>query len=1112
MKKRVSIQKGFVYGVTAIAVFAVVTGVVLRMSSISASTNTTSSATSCLAGTTMASSPLTTYEKTTFGAKAQAYQVTTLQKRTFRYVISATQQSSIGSGGVVNVKVGIGNLNNVVYTEKDGRMVIVLPDGTKIDYFYGSPNLAVGAYWTATKAISLTSYASVIRLENRNGSGYYLQGCVSNALDMRVALASPVPSPSPSPSKTAGPSVVPSVSPSTTPDPNLLAGVRGCYYNGKAFDTYVGARSENVNFIWGNGPAVINGTADNFSSRWEGIVIPKYTDAYTFKLNYDDGARLWIGGKEYINDWNNGNPRSKETIAISMQSGVAVPIKIEYFNATGSAQIQLSWKSSKQAEQVIPAGQLKHDKSYVCAPGTVVASPSPSPVPSPSKTASVIATGSITAVPSPSATPLTATLNTALSSDGKGINFTGSAAPAGTGTPPATNYTFWWNCNSTKTSFDQLVSPSECGVPQVAGQSVVPSLNELGRRFTSKKLNLLSTQKNFATAVTGNTALLLVERNGKTAIAKDAYNFIPPTASKTAVVSVVPSTVIPSKTPIPAITVNPVISVDTKSLRDGIKADYFKGQGLLDENLVASKLVKDINFNWGNQPPTVGAPANDYSARFTSKLLAPTTGDYSIGVNHNDGVRVWVGGVLIIDQWKDWDPAKCPTGATNCVLSAQIYKSSAKIHMEAGRYYDVKVEYYDKSAKAVLKLFWKTPAASNGTIINQNVFFTSYNPSPPYHGGTGLMGSYFTGENFDAIAFNQKDRTINFNWGVNGPRTNMKDNFSVRWTGFIQPRFSENYTISVSVNDGTRLWIGDKLLIDQWHDVDNNKAATYQANIALTAGTKYPIKLESYDNTGTALTYLKWKSPSEAAGFIPTLALFPGTPAPIASPSSTSSVVSSVVPSPSPSPSVTTSPINEVTRTFESGFTAIRVPDAQLPELTSALVDKGLSLYQYGPLVYTFDAASNNYVKTWNTAITVFNHKIGYYVKNPGTTSVTVNMPLSTDPEEGTDMMVYKGWNFLANTSTTDKKLSDLIYDKRICTDTTSDIHCDAYSATVNFGNLSYGYANQGKSAYTKIFVLNNDRVVANDPNPFTTINVLDQGISNVTIPAGKSFWFYFFD
>lgn len=128
--------------------------------------------------------------------------------------------------------------------------------------------------------------------------------------------------------------------------------------------------------------------------------------------------------------------------------------------------------------------------------------------------------------------------------------------------------------------------------------------------------------------------------------------------------------------------------------------------------------------------------------------------------------------------------------------------------------------------------------------------------------GTGLKGEYFDSKDFTKLKLVRTDKTVNFNWDTGSPDPSVgRDTFSVRWSGFIEPLFDETYTFHTVTDDGVRLWINNKPVIDHW----NNQSATeYSGKITLTAGKKYSIKMEYYEEGGDAVAKLLWSSPSQA--------------------------------------------------------------------------------------------------------------------------------------------------------------------------------------------------------------------------------------------------------
>ncbi|MEM8907421.1 MAG: PA14 domain-containing protein, partial [Bacteroidota bacterium] len=142
-------------------------------------------------------------------------------------------------------------------------------------------------------------------------------------------------------------------------------------------------------------------------------------------------------------------------------------------------------------------------------------------------------------------------------------------------------------------------------------------------------------------------------------------------------------------------------------------------------------------------------------------------------------------------------------------------------------------------------------------------------------GGTGLIANYFDNIDFTDLAFERIDPVIDFDWDTGSPDPSMGNNtFSIRWEGELQAFYEETYTLTVTADDGVRLWVDDQLLIDEWVD---QAPTSYSANLPLMANTRVPIKMEFYENAGGAVAQLEWSSPSQALEVIPQNALFPLT-------------------------------------------------------------------------------------------------------------------------------------------------------------------------------------------------------------------------------------------
>jgi len=140
--------------------------------------------------------------------------------------------------------------------------------------------------------------------------------------------------------------------------------------------------------------------------------------------------------------------------------------------------------------------------------------------------------------------------------------------------------------------------------------------------------------------------------------------------------------------------------------------------------------------------------------------------------------------------------------------------------------------------------------------------------------GTGLTGAYYDNADFTGLVFTRTDPTINFDWGNSSPDPAIgADTFSVRWTGYIQPFYSETYTFRTFSDDGDRVWVNGQLLIDDWKTQHGGK--TKSGSITLQAGQMYPITVEFYENTGGAQMNLYWSSESQGEQLIPQTQLYP---------------------------------------------------------------------------------------------------------------------------------------------------------------------------------------------------------------------------------------------
>lgn len=123
-----------------------------------------------------------------------------------------------------------------------------------------------------------------------------------------------------------------------------------------------------------------------------------------------------------------------------------------------------------------------------------------------------------------------------------------------------------------------------------------------------------------------------------------------------------------------------------------------------------------------------------------------------------------------------------------------------------------------------------------------------------------LKAEYFNNQKLEGTAVvSRSESQINFDWGDEIPAPGIgKDNYSVRFTGELLPPASGEYQIDGLSDDGIRVWINNKLIIDHWSD---HGPETRSGKFTFQAGVAVPVKVEFYENGGSAVLKLGWMLP-----------------------------------------------------------------------------------------------------------------------------------------------------------------------------------------------------------------------------------------------------------
>lgn len=173
----------------------------------------------------------------------------------------------------------------------------------------------------------------------------------------------------------------------------------------------------------------------------------------------------------------------------------------------------------------------------------------------------------------------------------------------------------------------------------------------------------------------------------------------------------------------------------TNKQSGGLTAEYFKGLNF--ENLLYTKVDPKIYYKWRIGAPD-NCPADSFSVRWTGEILTNYPGEHEFIIQTTDGVRLWIDGKIVIDGWDN----------------ATRNNYNAKVKLEAGKKYSIKLEYVEISGEAriILTIFQPVKKPEPGTFsIKNGKYRHVYLPSgckwmdfwngKSYEGGNSIMAN-----------------------------------------------------------------------------------------------------------------------------------------------------------------------------------------------------------------------------------------------------------------------------------------------------------------------------------------------------------------------------------
>ena len=263
-------------------------------------------------------------------------------------------------------------------------------------------------------------------------------------------------------------------------------------------------------------------------------------------------------------------------------------------------------------------------------------------------------------------------------------------------------------------------------------------------------------------------------------------------------------------TPIPS----EPIAVPTPVEFAGWRGEYFSNSELQGEPV----LVRDdqeINFQWGNNPPAPGMPAENYSMRWTISREAPA-GIYRFTGTFDNGVRLWIDDNLIVDKW----------------VAAPVSTDSVDVNLAAGSH-TVRLEYFHASGPAVAQL-------RVDYLDNFPDWKAEYYAQPDFNSPPVVV---------------RNEQEISHNWGATSPIPGSvpDNNYAVRWTRGLD-LVDGNYIFRAEVEGGVRVYLNNQIIIDSW-----GESALRQVDaVAAISRGRHGLKVEHWKQSGNGQIRFGW--------------------------------------------------------------------------------------------------------------------------------------------------------------------------------------------------------------------------------------------------------------
>jgi hypothetical protein len=246
----------------------------------------------------------------------------------------------------------------------------------------------------------------------------------------------------------------------------------------------------------------------------------------------------------------------------------------------------------------------------------------------------------------------------------------------------------------------------------------------------------------------------------------------------------------------------------------GWKAEYFANTDLYGKPKV-TRTDSKIDFDWKRNAPATGLPKDNFSVRWT-QTIDFSTGIYRFNLSADDKATLRVGDRMVL---------RVPASGNS--------QGTYDLALLQGRH-KVTLEYREFTGNARVRLTW-----------------TKISPS-----FTDWKGEYWTNAELKGNpAISRNDKAIDSRWQEKAPVLGMpRDKFSARWTRTVN--FQDGlYRFSAKADDGIRVYIDGKRVLNEWHTAAGNTIYTFDKQLK----GNHTIVVEYYEGSGNAVVKFWWE-------------------------------------------------------------------------------------------------------------------------------------------------------------------------------------------------------------------------------------------------------------